>query len=166
MWGNADSGILGFENRNTDQGVRNPTNHWNRESTLHWQRIQNSVLEIRNPWRWIQIPRLFLIPLHFTMGETAAQWQGMCIWVGMGRVYGGTGGEGVVWRWVRHLVALVLYCTVGLWWEIRPLCRLAILSFWEKLVSNSFRSLRVKKIYIGMLRTWIFHLLDVLTSQL
>ena len=60
-----------------------------------------------------------------------------------------TGGEGVVWRWVRDLVALVLYCTVGLWWEILLLRRLAILSFWEKVGHNSFRSLRVKKyIYI------------------
>ena len=58
-----------------------------------------------------------------------------------GRGTGGTGGEDVVWRWVRDLVALVLYCTVGLRWEILPLRRLAILSFWEKLGHNSPRSL-------------------------
>ena len=58
---------------------------------------------------------------------------------------GGGGGEGVVWRCVRDLVALVLYCTVGLWWEILPLRRLAILSFWKKLGHNSSRSLRKKK---------------------
>ena len=57
----------------------------------------------------------------------------------------GGGGEGVVWRCVRDLVALVLYCTVGLWWEILPLRRLAILSFWKKLGHNSSRSLRKKK---------------------
>ena len=49
---------------------------------------------------------------------------------------GGEGAEGVVWRCVRDLVALVLYCTVGLWWEILPLRRLAILSFWKKWVTT------------------------------
>ena len=31
---------------------------------FHWQRIQNPVSRIRNPWRGIQIPRLSWIPLH------------------------------------------------------------------------------------------------------
>ena len=48
--------ILGFEIRNTVQGIqnsvlwiRNPTNDWNRESKFHWQRIQSPVPKIQNP---------------------------------------------------------------------------------------------------------------------
>ena len=66
------------------------------------------------------------------------------VWAGY-RGDGGGGGEGVVWRCVRDLVALVLYCTVGLWWEILPLRRLAILSFSKNLGHNSSRSLKKKK---------------------
>ena len=64
---------------------------------------------------------------------------------GIGGDGGGGGCEGVGWRCVRDLVVLVLYCTVGLWWEILPLRRLAILRFWKKLGHNSSRSLRKKK---------------------
>ena len=75
-------------------------------------------------------------------------------WVGY-RGDGGGGGEGVVWRCVRDLVALVLYCTVGLWWEILPLRRLAILSFWKKLGHNSSRSLRKKNdTYLNFPSIW------------
>ena len=143
-WGFRNPGNFARGIRNTAQGIRNPTKDWNRKSTFHWQNW-HPVLGLRNPRRGIQIPRLSSIPLHFTWGETAAQWQGTCIWVGMD---GGGGGEGVVWRCVRDLVALVLYCTVGLWWEILPLRRLAILSFWKKLGHNSSRSLRKKKWYV------------------
>ena len=57
--------ILGLGNRNTAQGIRNPTNIWNPEfSKFHWQRIRNPVTGIRNPWRGIHNPRLSWIPLY------------------------------------------------------------------------------------------------------
>ena len=58
------SGILGFGIRNRAQGIRNPTNEWNPESTFHWQRVLNQMPRIRNPWREIQNPRMSWIPLH------------------------------------------------------------------------------------------------------
>ena len=42
-----DSGILGFQFRNTAQGILNPTNSCNPESKFHRQRIRNEVPGIR-----------------------------------------------------------------------------------------------------------------------
>ena len=54
----------GFGILNTAQGIRNPSNDWNRESKFHRQGIPNQVLEsgIRNPRRGIQNPRLTGFP--------------------------------------------------------------------------------------------------------
>lgn len=65
-----------------------------------------------------------------------------------GRGIGGDGGGGVK-AWCGGAYETWSHCrtgrTVGLWWEILPLRRLAILSFWKKLGHNSSRSLRKKK---------------------
>ena len=39
-----ESGILGFGIRNSDQGIRNPTNDWNPESTA-WNPESKTVLD-------------------------------------------------------------------------------------------------------------------------
>ena len=40
--------VLGFEIRNTVQGIRNLTTDWHRESKFHWQRIRSPVPGIQN----------------------------------------------------------------------------------------------------------------------
>ena len=37
-----ESGILGFGIQNTAQGIHNPTNDWNPESTFYWQILESS----------------------------------------------------------------------------------------------------------------------------
>ena len=67
------SGILGFVIRNTDQGIRNPTNYWNPESKFQKQKpvIRNPVPGIQNSWSGIENPRLSWILLHgATKGKT------------------------------------------------------------------------------------------------
>ena len=53
-------GILnpGLWNRNSAEGIRNPTKDCNQESKFLWQGIRNSVPGIRNPQRETQNPRL------------------------------------------------------------------------------------------------------------
>ena len=60
----SESKLVGFEVCNTAQEIRNPTRDWNPESTVHCQRIGNSVPGIRNPWRGIQNPNFTYRPLH------------------------------------------------------------------------------------------------------
>ena len=43
-----ESGILGFEIQNTAQGIRNPTNDWNQEYSLHCQRLESSVWNLES----------------------------------------------------------------------------------------------------------------------
>ena len=38
-----ESGILGFGIQNTAQGIHNPTNDWNPESTFYWQILESST---------------------------------------------------------------------------------------------------------------------------
>ena len=148
MWGNVDSGIreillvesgiqlkesgilltIGIGNpRSTDKKPES-SRTWTAESTA-WSPDSKTIFD----------------SLTFYMGWNSGA---MTRNVYMSRDGRGGGGEGVVWRCVRDLVALVLYCTVGLWWEILPLRRLAILSFWKKLGHNSSRFLRKKKWYV------------------
>ena len=58
-----ESEILCFGIRNSPQGIPNPTNDWNPESSST-DKYWNSVPGIRNPQRGIQNPRLSRIPLH------------------------------------------------------------------------------------------------------
>ena len=43
-----ESGILGFEIRNSAQGIRNPTTDWNPESKFHCQRLESSTWNLES----------------------------------------------------------------------------------------------------------------------
>ena len=54
----------GFWIQNTAPGIRNPTNDWNLEFSIHQQGMWDWVPGFGNPHRGIQNPRLSWITLH------------------------------------------------------------------------------------------------------
>ena len=68
-----EPGILGFGIRNTDKGVRNPTNDWNSKSKFHWRKFRNPESMAWKPesktvldFTWGEIPVMFLNSFIYT----------------------------------------------------------------------------------------------------